>query len=128
MTGTEAARYKNRREAERLAALDHLGAVQPEVDHVLQQLVDDVREIFGTDLCMANLILSDVQYFRAWSGEPPEDLAEARQDPRLLSAPPSPKDQVERILDSGGSVKRIMRTFCTALAPIHSLHRSGKTI
>ena len=85
MTGIEATKYKNRREAERLAVLDHLGAVRPEVDRVLQQLVDDVREIFGTDLCMVNLILSDVQYFRAWSGELPEDLAEARQDPRERS-------------------------------------------
>jgi PAS domain S-box-containing protein len=68
------------REAERLAALDHLNAIQPESDHILQQLVDEVRGIFGTDLCMVNLNLSDVQYFRAWSGELPEGLAEARQD------------------------------------------------
>src|SRR5215208_456447 len=68
------------REAERLAALDHLNAIQPETDHILQQLVDEVRSIFGTDLCMVNLNLSDVQYFRAWSGELPAGLAEARQD------------------------------------------------
>jgi PAS domain S-box-containing protein len=68
------------REAERLAALDHLNAIQPETDHILQQLVDEVRGIFGTDLCMVNLNLSDVQYFRAWSGELPAGLAEARQD------------------------------------------------
>lgn len=74
-----------RRETERLAALDYLSAVQPEVDSVLQQLVDDVRDIFGTDLCMVNLVLSDAQYFRAWSGNLPEDLAEARQDPRERS-------------------------------------------
>ena len=73
---------KDQRETERLAALDYLGAVRPEVDRVLQQLVDDVRSIFGTELCMLNLILSDVQYFRAWSGKLPKDLAEARQDPR----------------------------------------------
>ena len=36
--------------------------------------------MFGTDLCMVNLNLSDVQYFRAWSGELDSDLAEARQD------------------------------------------------
>lgn len=76
---------KNNREAERLAALDHLNAVRPEVDEVLQELVDDVRGIFGTDLCNVNLILSDQQYFRAWSGEFPADLAEARQDPRERS-------------------------------------------
>src|SRR5215218_8297571 len=68
------------REAERLAALDHLNAIQPETDHILQQLVDEVRGIFGTDLCMVNLNLSEVQYFRAWSGELPAGLAESRQD------------------------------------------------
>ncbi len=59
--------------------------MRPEADHVLQELVDEVREVFGTDLCMVNLILADVQYFRAWSGSLPEDLAEARQDPRERS-------------------------------------------
>src|SRR5215208_2261884 len=68
------------REAERLAALDHLNAIRPETDHILQQLADGVRGIFGTDLCMVNLNLSDVQYFRTWSGELPAGLAEARQD------------------------------------------------
>src|SRR5215207_9711723 len=68
------------REAERLAALDHLNAIRPEFDYILQQLADEVRSIFGTDLCMVNLNLSDMQYFRAWSGELPADLAEARQD------------------------------------------------
>jgi PAS domain S-box-containing protein len=68
------------REAERLATLDHLNAIQPETDHILQHLVGEVRDIFGTDLCMVNLNLSDVQYFRAWSGELPAELAEAGQD------------------------------------------------
>jgi signal transduction histidine kinase len=71
---------KDGREAERLAVLEHLGAVSPEADHVLQELVDEVRGVYGTDLCMINLNLSDVQYFRAWSGELDPDLAEARQD------------------------------------------------
>lgn len=71
---------KDRREAERLAALEYLKAVQPGVDHVLQELVDEVRGVFGSDLCMVNLTLSDVQYFGAWSGELHPDLAEARQD------------------------------------------------
>ncbi len=44
--------------------------------------MDEVRETFGTDLCMVNLVLSDAQYFLAWSGELPADLAEARRDPR----------------------------------------------
>ncbi|MDQ3913194.1 MAG: PAS domain S-box protein [Actinomycetota bacterium] len=68
------------RKAERLAALDDLNAIRPETDHILQQLTDEVRGIFGTDLCMVNLNLSDVQYFRTWSGELPAELAEARQD------------------------------------------------
>ncbi len=60
--------------------LEHLGAVSPEADHVLQELVDEVRGVYGTDLCMINLNLSDVQYFRAWSGELDPAVAEARQD------------------------------------------------
>jgi len=68
------------REIERLAALEYLRAVRPGVDHVLQELVDEVRGVFGTNLCMVNLNLTDVQYFRAWSGELDPNLAEARQD------------------------------------------------
>jgi PAS domain S-box-containing protein len=68
------------REAERRQALEYLRAVRPGVDHVLQELVDEVRGVFGTDLCMVNLNLSDVQYFRAWSGDLHPELAEARQD------------------------------------------------
>ncbi len=66
------------REAARLVALDGLGAVRPETDFTLQELVDEVRESFGTRLCMINLISSDMQYFRAWSGDLPADLSEAR--------------------------------------------------
>jgi PAS domain S-box-containing protein len=77
---TATASSKNNRAAERLATLDHLDAIRPDADHVLQQLVDEVRDIFGTDLCMVNLNLSEVQYFRAWSGELPTDLAETRRD------------------------------------------------
>src|ERR687890_1837166 len=68
------------RDIERLEALEFLRAVRSGVDHVLQELVDEVRSVYGTDLCMINLNLSDVQYFRAWSGELDPDLAEARQD------------------------------------------------
>ena len=71
---------KEAREAERLATLEYLRAVRPGVDHVLQELVDEVRGAYGTDLCMVNLNLSDVQYFRAWSGELDPDLAEARSE------------------------------------------------
>ena len=71
---------KDGREAERLAALEYLRAVQPKVDHVLQELVDEVRGLFGTDLCLVDLALADVQYFRAWSGELPPDKVEAGQD------------------------------------------------
>ena len=73
------------READRLAELGRLGAVRPEADGVLQELVDDAREIFGAELCMANLVTEGAQYFRAWSGELPAELAEARQDPRERS-------------------------------------------
>lgn len=68
-----------------MAALEYLEAARPRADHVLQELVDEVRAIFGTDLCMVNLVLPDAQYFRAWSGDLAEDLAEARQDPRERS-------------------------------------------
>ncbi|MDQ3705977.1 MAG: GAF domain-containing protein, partial [Chloroflexota bacterium] len=71
---------KKGREVERLATLEYLDAIRPGTDHILQQLVDEVRSIFGTDLCMVNLNLSQVQYFKAWSGELPPDLAEARED------------------------------------------------
>ena len=73
------------RERGRLEALEWLGAVSPEVDEVLQSLVDEVRGIFGTALCMVNLVTEHTQYFRAWSGELSPDLAEARQDPRERS-------------------------------------------
>ena len=75
----------NGRQASRLAALEYLGAAGPGADRVLQDLVDAAREAFGTGLCMANLITGDAQYFRAWSGELPEELAEARRDPRERS-------------------------------------------
>src|SRR5215213_1676276 len=71
---------EDRREVERLAALEYLRVVRPGVDHVLQELVDEVRGVFGTNLCMVNLNLTDVQYFRAWSGELDPKLVEARQD------------------------------------------------
>jgi CheY-like chemotaxis protein len=67
------------RERGRVAALESLGAVRPEVDDVLQALVDDVRGVFGTDLALVNLILPDVQYFRAWSGDLPPEFAESRE-------------------------------------------------
>jgi PAS domain S-box-containing protein len=70
------------RESARLAALDYLDAVRPEADQVLQELVDEVRNIFGTELGLVNLVLSDVQYFRAWSGELPANLVEDRHDLR----------------------------------------------
>jgi hypothetical protein len=47
---------KEGREAERLATLEYLRAVRPGVDHVLQELVDEVHGVYGTDLCMVNPI------------------------------------------------------------------------
>ena len=75
-------------ESPRLAALDYLDAVRPEADQVLQELVDDVRNIFGTELGMVNLVLSDVQYFRAWSGGLPANLVKSGQDLREHSMCP----------------------------------------
>jgi PAS domain S-box-containing protein len=76
------------RETARLAALDYLDAVRSEADQVLQELVDEVRSIFGTELGMVNLILSGTQYFRAWSGGLPANLIELRQDLRENSMCP----------------------------------------
>jgi len=78
---SEATTVKSGEEARRLAELDYLDAARPDPDHVLQEIVDEVRLTFQTELCMVNLDLSDVQYFRAWSGKLPEELALARQDP-----------------------------------------------
>jgi hypothetical protein len=79
---------ESERETARLAALDHLDAIRPEADQVLQELVDEVRSIFGTELGMVNLILSDTQYFRAWSGGLPANLVEVREDLRENSMCP----------------------------------------
>src|SRR5918993_424525 len=76
---------KNGVEERRLVELDYLDVMRPDPDHVLQEIVDEVRLTFQTELCMVNLDLSDVQYFRAWSGNLPEELALARQDPLKLS-------------------------------------------
>ena len=70
-----------RREAARLAELDRLEAMRPEADRVLQELVDDAREVFGTEFCLVNLVTSDTQYFRAWSGALPSELAEVKRNP-----------------------------------------------
>ena len=53
--------------------------MRPEVDDVLQALVDDVRGVFGVDLALVNLILPDVQYFRAWSGDLAAEFVESRE-------------------------------------------------
>jgi len=55
--------------------------MRPEADRVLQELVDDAREVFGTEFCLVNLVTSDTQYFRAWSGDLPSELAEVRRNP-----------------------------------------------
>jgi PAS domain S-box-containing protein len=83
--GSEATPDKSGEEVRRLAELDYLNLMRPDPDHVLQEIVDEVRLTFQTELCMVNLDLSDVQYFRAWSGELPEELAQARKDPKKRS-------------------------------------------
>jgi GAF domain-containing protein len=71
-----------RRQAARLAELNRLGAMQPEADLVLQELVDDAREVFGTEFCMGNLVTADEQFFEAWSGEMPPEISAVSQAPR----------------------------------------------
>jgi signal transduction histidine kinase len=83
--GSEGKPDKSGEEERRLAELDYLDLMRPDPDHVLQEIVDEVRLTFQTELCMVNLDLSDVQYFRAWSGELPEELVLARQDPKKRS-------------------------------------------
>jgi signal transduction histidine kinase len=83
--GLEATPDKSGEEVRRLAELDYLDLMRPDPDHVLQEIVDEVRLTFQTELCMVNLDLSDVQYFRAWSGNLPEELVLARQDPKKRS-------------------------------------------
>ena len=70
-----------RREAARLAGLDRLEAMRPEADSVLQELVDDAREVFGMEFCMVNLVTPDAQHFEAWSGSLPAELDEVRRNP-----------------------------------------------
>jgi signal transduction histidine kinase len=79
--GSQATPVRSEEEARRLAELDYLDAARPDPDHVLQEIVDEVRVTFQTELCMVNLDLSDVQYFRSWSGKLPEELALGRRDP-----------------------------------------------
>jgi hypothetical protein len=63
---------KEGREAERLATLEYLRAVRPGVGHVLQELVDEVRGVYGTDLCMVNLRFGRFFFTLAlvWCSEP----------------------------------------------------------
>ncbi|MBA4116038.1 MAG: PAS domain S-box protein [Rubrobacter sp.] len=68
-----------------MAELDRLGAMQPEADRVLQELVDDAREVFGTEFCMVNLVTADTQFFKAYSGEVPPEIAAVGQSPRERS-------------------------------------------
>ena len=63
----------------RLAALGRSDAVRADWDEVLQELVDDVRDIFGADLCVVHLMLTDSLYFRAWSGPLPKNFVESRE-------------------------------------------------
>lgn len=65
--------------------MDRLGAMRPEADRVLQELVDDAREVFGTGFCMVNLVTADTQFFKVWSGELPPEVAAAGRTPRERS-------------------------------------------
>jgi len=72
-------------EGTRLDALARLDAVRPDADRALQELADDARALFGTALCLVNLVTADTQYFRAWSGALPVEIVRARQIPREQS-------------------------------------------
>jgi GAF domain-containing protein len=74
-----------RREAARLAELNRLGAMQPGTDRVLQELLDDAREVFGTEFCLVNLVTADAQFFKVWSGEMPPEISAVQQSPRERS-------------------------------------------
>jgi hypothetical protein len=63
--------------------------MQPETDRVLQELVDDAREVFGTEFCMVNLVTADAQFFKVWSGEMPPQIAAVRQSPLVLHHVPA---------------------------------------
>ena len=65
-----------------MAELDRLGAMQPGADRVLQELVDDAREVFGAEFCMVNLVTPDTQFYKVWSGELPPEVAAVRLNPR----------------------------------------------
>lgn len=69
-------------EEERQLTVARLQVASPDADLVLQQIVDEVRAIFAVDLCLVNIALEDVLFFRAWSGNLPAPLAERRAAPR----------------------------------------------
>lgn len=76
-------------ETDRSEALESLGhATGYDADAVLQEMVDDVRGIFGADLCIVHLMLPGGMYFRAWSGPLPEDLAQEKIIPKEMSMCP----------------------------------------
>ena len=73
----------------RSEALAHLGyATNHDADRVLQELVDDARDIFGADLCIVHLVIPEGMYFRAWSGPLPGELAESKIIPEEMSMCP----------------------------------------
>ena len=44
-----------------------------------------MREVFGTEFCMVNLVTADTQFFKVWSGELPPEVAAVQQAPRERS-------------------------------------------
>jgi len=69
-------------EFERVKVLRSLQLDDAKLEQSLQEIVQRVGAIYGTRVCMVNLVLADRHVFQAWSGDLPPDLTAARQMPR----------------------------------------------
>lgn len=69
-------------EFERLRLLRSLKIDDASLDRSLQQIVERVGPLYGTRLCMINLMLEHVEYTKAWYGPLPPDIAASRTIPR----------------------------------------------
>lgn len=69
-------------EFERLRLLRSLNIDDAHLDDSLQRIVEQVGPLYGKRLCMINLMLEDHQYFKAWYGPLPDEVAAARTIPR----------------------------------------------
>lgn len=72
-------------EEERLGTIERIAAASPDADLVLQEIVDEVRSLFGARLCLINIVLRDTTFSRAWSAELPVAIGDSRNIPRAGS-------------------------------------------